>query len=393
MKKRFMLGISFLLLIASFSNVIAQEEIVITHWYHQYGEDGTFEAVHRYAQEYSDMTPGVTVEVSWLPDYFTALSAGMLSDDAPDVFEIQVASIPMIEAGQLEPLNDLFTEEILADFTETALAPVTYEDNIYAVPMIVDTTLIYYRISLLEEAGIEPPTTMDELIAAAIALDTGRVKGLYLGNDRGSVRHLLYNSSWAAGDDLLDGTTVAFNTERTVEAWAMKQELANSGALLVGAPTEWADPSAFIDGLTAMQFGGLWAMPRIIEAFGDYVGVLPWPALEEDGTPVVRISGWSQAVNGQSDAIEESKAYDEWLWIQNTEVQTDWSLSYGFHIPPRASVAMEATALQDGIAAETVGFVLDYGRNVNSLWTGAMDSILQDAHSRVILQGADPVEE
>ena len=31
--------------------------IVIQHWYHQYGEEGTYEAVQRYAKEYSEKPP------------------------------------------------------------------------------------------------------------------------------------------------------------------------------------------------------------------------------------------------------------------------------------------------------------------------------------------------
>ncbi len=161
------------------------EEIVLTHWYHQYGEEGTFEAVQRYAEEYSAMTPGVTVEVEWIPgDYNGALNAALLTDDGPDVFEVQSADLARVGAGQLEPLNDLFSDEILADFSETAMQRVTVDGDIYAIPMIIDPQLFYYRKSALEEAGLTPPTTMDELIAAAAALDTGRVKGLYLGNDQ-----------------------------------------------------------------------------------------------------------------------------------------------------------------------------------------------------------------
>ena len=30
---------------------------------------------------------------------------------------------------------------------------------------------------------------------------------------------------------------------------------------MLGAPTDWSDPSAFTQGLTAMQFTGLWTLP------------------------------------------------------------------------------------------------------------------------------------
>ncbi len=51
--------------------------------------------------------------------------------------------------------------------------------------MIVDPQVIYYRKSLLDKAGIKPPETIDDLIAAAKELTTNKVKGIFVGNDGG----------------------------------------------------------------------------------------------------------------------------------------------------------------------------------------------------------------
>jgi ABC-type glycerol-3-phosphate transport system substrate-binding protein len=92
------------------------EEIVISHWYHQYGEEGTFEAAQRYAAEYSEQTPGVTVEVNWVPgDYFAALNAALLTEDAPDVFELQTAAAAL-DSGRVKGLylgNDMGSSSYL----------------------------------------------------------------------------------------------------------------------------------------------------------------------------------------------------------------------------------------------------------------------------------------
>ena len=83
--------------------------------------------------------------------------------------------------------------------------------------------------------------------------------------------------------------------------------------------------------------------------------------------------------------------YYAW-WIENTDVQQDWNLSYGFHIPPRKSAAASAEALQSGPAAEVLELVDKYGSTPSVLWTGAMDSAYIDAHSEVLLNTADPAE-
>ncbi len=370
----------------------AQDEVVISHWYHQYGEAGTFEAAQRYAAEYSAQTPGVTVKVNWVPgDYDAALNAALLSAEGPDVFELQTVDLARVRAGQLEPLDTLFGG-VEGDFNETAMARVTVGQTVYGVPMILDPQFIYYHKGAFAEAGLAPPTTMNELINAAAVLNTGRVKGLYLGNDLGSANYLLYMTTAAARTELISGEEASFDTALNTEMWEKKQVLAQSGDLLVGAPTEWWDPSALIDGLTVMQWSGLWAMPQLLDTLGEDLGVAPWPAVNTEAEPSVFLGGWNQAVNANGSNVEAAKAYVKWLWIDNAAVQEDWNLSYGFHIPPRTSIAEGAEALQSGPAAEVLELVERYAKSTPVLWTGAMDSIYTDAHSAVLLSGADPAE-
>jgi len=306
---------------------------------------------------------------------------------------VQTVDLARVQAGQLEPLDDLFTDEVLADFNQTALNRVTVDGTIYSVPMIVDPQVIYYRKSAFEEAGITPPTTIDELMAAAAALDTGRVKGLFLGNDQIGPPWITYLSTFASGAELLDGGQVAFNTEGNGEMLAKRAELAQSGNLLVGAPTEWWDPTAINDGLTNMQWIGLWAAPSILATHGDDIGVMPWPALDDANEPAVWVGSWNESVNANSPHVEAAKAYVKWLWIENTDVQQDWSLSYGFHIPPRASAAASAEPLQSGVPLEIIKLMEAHGRTITPFWTGAMQSALRDAQAEVILQGADATEQ
>ena len=59
----------------------------LTQWYHQYGEEGVKEAVERYAAEYT----AAKVDVKWNPgDYGSILAAQLLTNDVPDVFEVDL---------------------------------------------------------------------------------------------------------------------------------------------------------------------------------------------------------------------------------------------------------------------------------------------------------------
>jgi multiple sugar transport system substrate-binding protein len=380
-----------------YEKAAAQDKIRLSQWYHQYGEAGTEDAAKRYAAQYTTENPNVEVEMVWVPgDYGgTALPAALLTDKGPDVYESQL-SWARVEAGQVEPLDDLYTDEVKADFNPQNLAQNTVNGKIYGVKMIDDMGLLYYRKSVLDAAGIKPPTTFDEVIAASKALDTGRTKGLFVGND-GGIAALYQIAPWSGGSDFLDPATnkITFNNERTVLAYQKLKELNDSGSILLGSPTDWWDPSAFNDGLVAMQWTGLWAMPGITAAVGDDFGVVPWPALDASGTPATFWGGWTEFVNpkGEHQQVAEAKKFVNWLWIQKTDLQQDWSLSYGFHVPPRISAAAAAEPLKTGPASEAVGFLSQYGKAVPPQWTAAMNTYLTDSVTNIVKNGADAASE
>ena len=164
-------------------------------------------------------------------------------------------------------------------------------------------------------------------------------------------------------------------------------ELNDTGALLLGAPTDWYDPAAFTQGLAAMQWTGLWAYPAIRKALGDDVGVLPWPALDAQGTPATFLGGWTAMVNAQSENIDEAKKYVKWLWIDRTDFQKDWCLNYGFHVPARLSVAQTAEALRAPAPAAAVQNLRAYGRALPPAWNSAMNTALTDAATHILKEG------
>lgn len=370
----------------------AQGTTTLTQWYHEYGEAGTQDAALRYAQAYTteaDGNPAVSIEMVWNPgDYAGKLSAALLTPDGPDLFEQTAITVANINANQAVPLNDIFTPDVSADFSPLSLQVNQVGENIYGIKMVNDTGVIYYRPSLLEAAGVAPPTTMDELIAASTTLGTGRQKGLFIGNDGGvtAFANLLPQSG---GSQFLNGNEVVFNNERTVLAYQKLVELNQTGSLLTGAPVEWFDPSSFTQGLVAMQWCGLWAMPQIQRDLGDDFGVIPWPALDATGTPVTFFGGWGQYVNGNRPNVDLAKEFANWLWVKRVDFQTDWNLAYGFHVPPRLSVATGATQLQTGPAAEVVTILNKYGQILPPEWSGTMGTILVDAITGMVQGGSD----
>ncbi|MGY5131368.1 ABC transporter substrate-binding protein [Streptomyces nigrescens] len=361
----------------------------ISQWYHQYGEPGTERAVKRYAAAYRK----ANVSVQWRPgDYDRQTAAALLTDSGPDVFEVNGPLLDQIQGGQVADLTEV-VEPVKDDFNQAVLAPKIWQDKIWGIPQAVDTQVLYYRKSLLKEAGVRPPETLDELVDGAKKLSDRKTKGLFLGND-GGVGMLGGTPLFAAGLSLIseDGK-VGFDDPAAARALGKIRQLYADKSLLLGAPTDWSDPAAFVQGLTAMQWSGLWALPQIKKALGDDFGVLPFPKDGSGGKPSVPVGAYGSAVSARSRRKAAATAFAKWLWVDRTDFQQDFALSYGFHIPARISLAKKAEQLREGPAADAVRFATDHGYAEPLLWTTADRTAYQDALSRIIKDGANPESE
>lgn len=364
--------------------------VPLKQWYHQYGEAGTRQAVERYAAAF----PRGPVEVGWIPgDFDQAVGDALPTDQAPDVFEMANGpSVEMLRGGQVADLTDVIGDAV-ADFDPVIIKRFTHQDRIWAIPQVIDMQMLVYRPSMLRAAGVTPPSSMDELVAAAGALTRGKVKGLYLGNDAGAsvVGPLMLRS---AGLDLLtpDGR-IGFDDPAAARALSVLRTLATSGHLLRNASADWYSPTALTSGRTAMQFTGLWALPAIQKALGDDVGVLPWPAMR-GGVANVPLGSYGACVNAGSRQVDRAKDLVRWLWIDSTDRQLDFATGYGLHLPARTSLAASAPVLSTGPAADAAHLAARHGFiQTHLLWTRACELAFTDAMTRIVLGGVDPGRE
>ncbi|MGW0820226.1 ABC transporter substrate-binding protein [Streptomyces sp. NPDC002845] len=356
----------------------------LVQYFHAYGEAGTEQAIKKYAAAYD----GANVSTQWITgdNFESKLFSSLLTDKAPDLFEFH-PQIQLVQSGQVADLTDII-DPVKDDFNPADITSHTVDGKIYGVRMIDDPQFFFYRKSLLEDAGVDVPTTLDELIEAAAKLATDDMKGVFLGNE---LHQIVRPMIWAAGADTLDeNNEIAYHTEGVKEGLVKLRGLFTSGDLLVGAPADAWDPSSLIQGLTAIQWCGMWAMPQMLEAFGDDLGIFPFPKVTDDGKPSVYNGGWSMFVNAKGDRVDEAKEYVKWLWIDQKEYQEDWALSYGFHIPPRTSIAESADALKSGLPAEGVQLFSEYGHFDNIGFTQGMIDATEDVIADCVRQEGDP---
>ncbi len=122
---------------------------------------------------FEEANPGIKVNVTdytW-PDYHDSLVLRFRGNTQTDVIYGGQDWLPAwAAAGFLAPLNEIAPEAIeayRADLAGFTLNDMTYDGNLYGLPYYADTISFIYNQRILNDAGIEVPTTWEEVADAA----------------------------------------------------------------------------------------------------------------------------------------------------------------------------------------------------------------------------------
>jgi len=115
----------------------------------------------------------------------------------------------------LLPLNERMKSLDLADFVPTTVASGAFQGTQYAVPVDPNVQLLVYRKDLFEQKGLKPPTTWDELVAAAKAFhDPSKQQygiAITASSDIQTALYMLL-AIWSYGGELVDNGRGSLNS-------------------------------------------------------------------------------------------------------------------------------------------------------------------------------------
>ena len=222
---------------------------------------------------YMEEHPNVTIKpVDIGTERFQKLMTLIGSGTAPDIIYINEWCYSLAYRDVLLPLDSYIeadTEFDLADYPESLLVPLRYEDQLYALPQEVSPYVIYYNKDMFEAAGLELPTddwTMDDFYAAAKAL-TNPDKNVYGYRHPGAWADQILNWFSLSGVEFdTSGTEVTgLDTPEALSALEFLYNLVvvdklspNPAALT--AMGKSAD-AMFRNQSVAMEASGLWTLP------------------------------------------------------------------------------------------------------------------------------------
>ncbi|GIT92294.1 sugar ABC transporter substrate-binding protein [Jannaschia pagri] len=150
---------------------------------------------------------------------------------------------PLLNEGTIRPLDDL-VEAYGQNLSPNQL--IRIDGQIMAIAMMVNTQHMMYRTDIFEELGLEVPTTYDEVLTAAAAIQEAGVVEYPLGATMKSGWNLAqdFNNMFVGfgGDFYNDDSTPAVNSEAGVKALEMMKAL-----------TEYMDPEYLVSDSTYVQ--------------------------------------------------------------------------------------------------------------------------------------------
>jgi len=294
-------------------------------------------------QEVAKKYPNIEVQLNvmpyeagpWRDNYLAWFQA---EDGTTDLIGMGLYWLPeFAKTGWLLPLNDLIDPAILAKLNPAYLQAFSADGKLLALgPWWGGIGGLYYRKDLLEAAGIEPPETYDELVAAAETLMKANpgmsgwtwpaLKDLVLVN-----RWVEFLNGYGGTYFDADGKCV-MNDEKGLSALTFMKSLFDSGITPKEALT-WKEEESqirFVSGEAIFHTGRqdmmFWLNDPAQSKIVDKWGFIPMPATEP-GKGAGFFEGWGFSINKFSDNPEAAAKVLEVMF--DFPVQKLFNLSQG----------------------------------------------------------------
>ncbi len=259
-----------------------------------------------------------TYEVTYVPQELVEekLLTALVGGQVPDVvLWDRPATALYASKGALAPLDDLIAADgvDLAQFYDQAMRELVVDDVVYGLPLLVDNRSLFYNKTLFTDAGLQAPTTWDELLETATALttrDAGKlVQSGFALNDPGLFAAWLRQ----AGGEMLaaDQTTVAFNSPEGLKVLDFWQSILDAGIYELGFG-EGVD--AFAEGTVAMKYDGPWALSGLNQTDVDF-GIVP-PVSGPNGGKGAGMGGFGLVIPEGAKNVEGAWEFITWWTTQ-----------------------------------------------------------------------------
>ncbi len=377
----------------------AANAVEIEYW--QYFFDARVQAMEQLIENFQAANPDITVKMTHFPyaDYRTKVAAAIPAGEGPDVVQLFYGWLNDYVAAELiQPLPaDAFPAATIdAEFFPMVQA-MKDGDAYWALPTAVRSLALFYNERLLEEAGVEPPTTLDEMVAAARAMTkvdgAGNITqvGITAGmtaQDHHWWREVLVRQF--GGEPYVDDyKTVAYNSDAGVAALDFYVGMAEGDEPITSFGFMDEPQAAFKAGRAGMHIDGSFRIGSLNNTRGLKWGVTELPATN-DGTRSNYSSYWVNAITTKAEGEKYDAAVKFMQYITSDEAMQVWLDVVG-ELPAKPSVGLTDANANDPVFGPFIKG-LAYANTTKFANESGQRQLMVEMVERITLQGMSPAE-
>ena len=311
----------FALLFSSVSLIIGFSQTTVDVWMHE-GQPHEREAMNAIIERFNENHEEIKAEITYIveSEYESKVATAAIAGNLPDLMDVDGPWVATWAwRGFLRPIGEFFEQETVDDFVPSIVEQGTWQDKLYALGQFESGLGLYYRKSILEEAGVEAPSKLENawtwpefMDVCEKVIETGEVERAVDIRWEWAAEWWTYGFSpivWSNDGSLIGpkGLTAQgyMNSPETIRALEKFQEFIDKG---------YADPEAtpdqFEQGKAAFAWVGHWMYSGYEDKFGDDLGITFLPGIKR---PVTGSGSYTWGMTTQVDNMEAAAEVLKWI--------------------------------------------------------------------------------
>ena len=149
------------------------EQIVLDFPTYQANEPGFKDWWEGLIEDYGNKYPEARIEMTYVPNsnFINTLMTRFAANDAPDIIMLPSNNFIQIASdGWLTPLDTFMAQTDIPDTWSSLQSQMQLEGSTYGLVLLGHSVSLYYNEKILKDAGLDVPSTPQQLIDAAKAL-------------------------------------------------------------------------------------------------------------------------------------------------------------------------------------------------------------------------------
>lgn len=370
------------------------EQTTINFWHHYSAQSAENETlmnvlIPKFEEEHPEYKINA-VSHEWA-DLHDKIMISASSDTLPDVARLDIAWVPEFEEmGILVALDEEMSDfdDVAADLLPSAMSTGVVNGHNYALALNTNTKILFYNTQAFADAGLEAPTTIEEMLNAIQTLSGTNENGQQVWglNEPALAGWNVLPYIWSMGGEITNEdysqASGYINSAETVAAVQTLADLYANGQMTGFNSGDIPMTDGFGTGRYMMLLEGPWKTAELEGAYPDF---------EYSMCEMPAGSAGSISVLGGEDIAMFDTPNKEGAWEFMKFMTSDWAqeqMAQVGQIPVNTTALESATVAEQDYAPFLEAITTAKARPPVAAWSD-IDSALTNAMTDIIVNGAD----